>query len=256
MVSKSTAPEQLTKPVPLDAAALDKLRNLPGKVDGLVSGFRRLLRNDGGNSVWFDFRGEKSPTHHLRQLSAGNTLEWETAPVPGSRQEPMTCFVFVGSFGAFSEPVTGGFLLSVNGRDDVAFDLSWADCLWQNSQQTVVLLFQMRWSSAEEAAGFFYVGISSELVTPGQPCRISVSALGSDSERWFGVNPLPNPVELQATESVESIVTANATDEDGLESQEVLQTPIDEEIARLVKAWPTLSDNARRTMIGLLDRTR
>jgi hypothetical protein len=243
-------------PIPLDAAALVTLQNLPGEVDGLVAGFRRLLRNDGGSSVWFDFRAQKTPTHHLRQLTAGNTLEWETAPVSRSRQESMICFVFAGSFGAFNEPVTGGFLLSVNGRDDVAFDLARTDCLWQNSQQTVALLFQMQWSSAEDVAGFFYVGVSSDLVTPGQPCRISVTALGSDSERWFGINPLQNPVELQATQSVDPVGVARTPDAGGLGSQSVLSTPVDDDIARLVKAWPTLSDNARREILSVLDRSR
>ena len=246
----------MANPIPLDIAAIDALRNLPGEVDGLIAGFQRLLRNDGGNSIWYDFLGDKAPTHHLRQLSSGTTLEWETAAVSRSPQKSMTCFVFAGSFGAFNEPVTGGFLLTVNESGNVVFDLTATDCLWQNSQQTVALLFQMRWSSAEGAAGFFYVGVSSDLVTPEKPCRISVSALGSDSERWFGVNPITNPVELQAASRVVPVDAAMAVEAGGPGSQADLPKPADDDLTRLVNAWPTLTENTRRAIIDMLDGTQ
>jgi hypothetical protein len=179
--------------------SLDELEQLPGQTAGLFSGFRRLLQNDGGNSVWFDYRGQKQPTHHLRQLSADNVVEWETGLVPPGFDDSLACFVWAGSFGAFDEPQSDGFGLSFNGEDQLVFDLTRTTQLWRNSQDTVVLMFDMRWSSADDVAGFFYLGVSPELVTQGKSCRVGIRTLGVDSERWVGLIPITDSIERQAT---------------------------------------------------------
>jgi hypothetical protein len=190
-------PESRKKTVPAATIPLDEFERLPGQTTGILCGFRRLLQNDGGNSVWFDYRGEKQPTHHLRQLSAGNVVEWETALVPRGVGGSLACFVWAGSFGAFDEPHSDGFALCFNGEDQLIFDLTRTTKLWRNPQETVALLFDARWSSADDVAGFFYLGVSPELVPKGRSCRISVRTLGVDSERWVGIIPITDPVERQ-----------------------------------------------------------
>lgn|GEM_PF-558894 len=192
-------PESIEKSEQAKTISLDELERLPGQADGLFSGFRRLLQNDGGNSVWFDYQGQKQPTHHLRQLSADNVVEWETVLVPSGFDDSLACFVWAGSFGAFDEPQSDGFALSFNGEDQLVFDLTRTTQLWRNSQETVALMFDLRWSSADDVAGFFYLGVSPELVTPGKSCRVGIRTLGIDSERWVGVIPITDPIERQAT---------------------------------------------------------
>ena len=184
------------KAVKAEAIPLDALMTLPGQADGLLAGFRRLTRNDGGNSVWFDDRGEKQPTHHLRQLSAGNVVEWETAVVPRDG-EMMPCFVWGGSFGGFDDAATDGFSLCVNGEDQLIFDLTQSTMLWKNEEETVGLLYDVRWTSPNDSAGFFYLGLSPGLVTPGRACRVGIRTVGIDSERWVGVIPVEDPVGRQ-----------------------------------------------------------
>jgi hypothetical protein len=41
----------------------------------------------------------------------------------------------------------------------------------------------------EDTAGLFYLGLPRSLVTPGQPCRLTVKSLGSGSQRWFALHP-------------------------------------------------------------------
>lgn len=191
-------PERQEASTPTAIISLDEFERLPGQTAGLLSGFRRLLQNDGGNSVWFDYRGQKQPTHHLRQLSADNVVEWETAVVPPGVGDSLACFVWAGSFGAFDEPRSNGFALCLGGEDQLLFDLTETTQLWTNSAETVALLFDVRWSSADAVAGFFYLGVSPELVSQGKPCRVSIRTLGVDSERWVGLIPITDPIERQA----------------------------------------------------------
>ena len=192
-------PESKEKLEQAKTISFDELECLPGQTAGLFSGFRRLMQNDGGNSVWFDYQGKKQPTHHLRQLSADNVVEWETGLVPSGFDNSLACFVWAGSFGAFDEPQSDGFALSFNGEDQLVFDLTRTTQLWRNARDTVALMFDVRWSSADDVAGFFYLGVSPALVTPGKSCRVGIRTLGVDSERWVGVIPITDPIERQAT---------------------------------------------------------
>lgn len=203
MASGTYVARRKVEPAQCATISLDELERLPGQSSGLIPGFRRLVRNDGGNSVWFDYRGEKQPTHHLRQLSAGNVLEWETAPVPKELGNSLACFVWAGSFGALNEPETAGFSLLLRGENQLTFDLTKDRHIWRNESGTVALVFDPRWTSPTDAAGFFYLGVSPDLVAPGKTCRIGICTVGIDSERWVGVMPMPELVERQVRTETE-----------------------------------------------------
>jgi hypothetical protein len=96
-----------------------------------------------------------------------------------------------------SQPRTDGFAFLINGRHALDFDLAREPQAWHSPDQRVSLLYAPRWSSREDTAGFFYIAVSRELVTPGQPLRIGVRSKGADSLRWFSLHPETNAVELQ-----------------------------------------------------------
>lgn len=183
--------------MPVSEDVAHRAKQLVGRSQGLLCGFGRLLHNDGGNSIWFNFAGEQAPLHHLRQLSAGNRLEWETEPVPFESDDPFACFVFAGAFGELTEPPTAGFTLLVNGDECLDFDVTGSAELWESSDGRAALLFSRRWRSDQDSAGFFYLAVSRQLIEPGAPCRLGVKCKESDSERWFGLNPETDAVSLQ-----------------------------------------------------------
>ena len=187
------ASDQLT----LADQAIAQLRLVIGRAEGLHSGFDHLVRNDGGNNVWYNFRGEKVRSHHLRQLSAGALLAWETPPATAEPGAEFVNFVFPGAMGYRTQPATDGFAFLLDSRHVLDFDLSRDERAWHSPDQRVTLLYSPRWSSREDNAGFFYVVLTRDLVSPGQPLRFGVRAKGSESLRWFSLHPETNAVELQ-----------------------------------------------------------
>ncbi|HUG90525.1 MAG TPA: toll/interleukin-1 receptor domain-containing protein [Planctomycetaceae bacterium] len=197
LVRVLTASPGSTDRLTLAEQALEQLRLVAGRAEGLQSGFDHLVRNDGGNNVWYNFRGEKVRSHHLRQLTAGSLLEWETVPAAVEPGAEFVNFVFPGAMGYRSQPKTDGFAFTVNGRHTLDFDLARDAHGWHTPDERVTLLYVPRWSSREDTAGFFYVALARDLVTPGQPLRFAVRAKGADSLRWFSLHPETNAVELQ-----------------------------------------------------------
>jgi uncharacterized protein YjbI with pentapeptide repeats len=181
----------------LAEGALAQVRLLAGRAEGLQSGFDHLVRNDGGNNVWYNFRGEKVRSHHLRQLTAGAVLEWQTPPAALDAGADFAVFVFPGAMGYQSQPKSDGFAFLADGRHALDFDLCRDARAWHSADERVTLFYAPRWSSREDTAGFFYAALARDLVTPGQPLRFAVRSRGSDSLRWFALHPEPNAVELQ-----------------------------------------------------------
>ena len=162
-----------------------------------VNGFARLIKNDGGADQWYNYRGETVPNHHLRQQVAGATLEWETPPVPQAGQADTVTFVFLGAVGYQSQPRTEGYSFAVDGKDMVRFDVTRRLRHWRSADGKVVLMFRPTWTSDVDAAGFFYVSVSRDLLTPGKPLRLAVRSLGTGSARWFAIHPVTDVVPLQ-----------------------------------------------------------
>ncbi|HOC70427.1 MAG TPA: hypothetical protein PKO23_16590, partial [Candidatus Hydrogenedentes bacterium] len=97
--------------------------------------------------------------------------------------------VFAGGLGWTSQPATEGFSLSINGTEALRFDVTNKRAVWKDASGQVVLSFVVRRMTSEDAAGLFYLGVPAERVQPGQPLKITVTSLGSDSQRWFALHP-------------------------------------------------------------------
>jgi hypothetical protein len=154
-----------------------------------LSGFHRLLLNQGEDSVWYSYREDNAKTCICRQSGPGNLVQWETAAVPADAKQSSVTFVFAGGLGYSSQPKTAGFVFLVNGRETARFDLADRAAKWVSADRKVELRFVPRRHIPQDCLGIFYAVISSELVKPGEPCRLGVRSLGSGSRRWFGLSP-------------------------------------------------------------------
>ena len=154
-----------------------------------LPGFQRLSLNEGEDGTWYSYREDNAKTYICRQTVPGNLVQWETAAVPAAGKPSAVTFVFAGGLGYSSQPKTAGFVLLVNGRETARFDLADRATKWCSTDRKVEIRFSPRRHVPQDCLGVFYVVISSDLVKPGEPCRLGVRSLGSGSRRWFGLNP-------------------------------------------------------------------
>ena len=173
--------------------ALLELRQLIGRAERLQEGYRKLRHNDGAKNLWFDYRGNRRRSYHIRQLVPGQRMEWETAPAVLEAGEPFCHFCFAGAMGAQNRPPGQGFLLLVNGEPTVPFNLARDERSWHSPDHAVTLLYSPHWLSRDDSSGFFYAAILKDRLQAGEPCRLGVQIRGQDSPRWFALFP-----ELQA----------------------------------------------------------
>jgi hypothetical protein len=170
---------------------------MPRLTPPFVEGFTRLIRNAGETASWFTYRKQKDIAETLRQMVAGASIEWETAPLPEILPGDSLTFVFAGGLGWISQPVTEGFALSINGKEALRFDVTTKHNLWRDDSGQVALSFVARRMTSEDAAGLFYLGVPAALVSPGQPVRFTVTSLGSGSQRWFALHPYTDTLSAQ-----------------------------------------------------------
>ncbi len=161
-------------------------------VDQALSGFQKLVRNEGEEGVWYSYREDNVKMPICRQTKPGNLVEWETEVVPPEPQDERVTFLFAGGLGYRSEPKTDGFVFLVNGVEQVRFDLPGATNRWRSADGGIELRFLALREPPQDQLGVFQLSLPRTLVPPGQPCRFGVRSLGQGSRRWFGLNLYPD----------------------------------------------------------------
>ena len=162
--------------------------------DGCLTGYRCLApETEGGSSPevasWYSYRADSAPVYICRQNKKGNAVVWETVPyIPKAQPVSRVTFVFAGALGHSSEPKTEGFAFDINGKEALRFDMP-APERWTSENGRVELRFEPRRTRSTDQFGLFYLTVACDLLSPGKPCRLGVRSLGSDSGRWFGLNP-------------------------------------------------------------------
>lgn len=167
-------------------------------------GFSRLTKSDRPDEPWFDYSGNKTSTHFLRQDGLGHEMGWETAVVGGVPKEQPVTFMFAGAFGWLSLTKTEGFSLLINGQDTLRFDVTKESQEWKSQDGRVSLFYYPTWTGPRgpDSSGLFFLTLPPEQVKQNQPCQLAVRSLGEGSQRWFGVHPhsdvtsatIPTPV--------------------------------------------------------------
>lgn len=182
-----------TLPKPKGELPLDFLRQRVAAMEPpegpFLSGFQRLLKNEGETDRWVSIREDNATYAICRQTAPGHLAEWETAPLPADWRGATATFVFAGGLGFVSQPRTKGFTFLVNGKDALAFDVTQDRSVWKSADRKVALHFVPVRPMPQDGIGLFYVALAADLLTPGKPCTLGVRSNGSGSRRWFGLNP-------------------------------------------------------------------
>jgi hypothetical protein len=156
--------------------------------EGCLPGCRRIVVNKGETTTWFSYREDHAKSFVCRQNDVKRRIVWETVAVPKDLAADRVTFAFAGGLGFSSQPKTDGFMLEVNGKDAIRFDMPVAD-RWESDDKRVELRFEKRREVTEDTFGLFFVTIPRDMLTPGKPCQLAVRSLGKGSQRWFGLNP-------------------------------------------------------------------
>jgi hypothetical protein len=156
--------------------------------EGCLLGFRRVLANEGEDSVWYSHREDLARILVCRQTRPGNRLLWETPPVPQAVAGERVTLAFAGGLGYATEPPSKGFVLELNGQDAVAFDLP-EPTRWESADKAIELRFEVRRTIGPDWFGVFFLTVQRDRLTPGKPCQLGVRSVGEGSRRWFGLYP-------------------------------------------------------------------
>ncbi|MBN2505088.1 MAG: hypothetical protein JXQ71_00180 [Verrucomicrobia bacterium] len=167
-------------------SALPVSEELP--LGSALSGFQKLVRNEGEEGVWYTYREDNVTQPICRQTQPGHLVQWDTAPVPSEIRDERITFMFGGGLGYRSEPRTEGFMFQVNGIDQVRFDLPEQTNRWRSADGRIELRFVALRHLPHDELGVFQVSLPRSLATPGTACRFGVRSLGQGSRRWFGLN--------------------------------------------------------------------
>ena len=182
-----------TFPKPKGELPLDFLRQRVAAMEPpegpFISGFQRLVRNEGETDKWASFREDNATFHICRQTALGHLVEWGTASLPADWKGVTATFVVAGGIGYLSQPRTKGFAFLVNGREALAFDVTQDRSVWRSADKKVALHFVPMRPMPQDGIGLFYVSVAADLVSSGKPCTLGVRSNGSGSRRWFGLNP-------------------------------------------------------------------
>jgi hypothetical protein len=152
-----------------------------------LPGFQRLVSNHGETSQSYSYRGDSDRQFICRQDRIGNRITWETSPVPPKSANDFATFVFAGGLGYASEPKTAGFVLEINGKDVLHFDLPEPN-IWQSDDKRVELQFESIRAVTVDRFGLFRLKVPYDMLKNGVPGVLGVRSLGTGSQRWFGLN--------------------------------------------------------------------
>jgi len=154
--------------------------------EGTVLGIQRLLY-EAESSLWYSYRKDDELNFLCRQSKTENKLVWQTGKV--TKNDEKVCFIFAGGLGYSGQPKTEGFMLAMNDKDLLKFDLpDNGERIWKSENGNAELRFDMRRDCGQDLFGIFYLTVDRELIRPDTVQTISVRSLGTGSARWFSIN--------------------------------------------------------------------
>ena len=93
--------------------------------------------------------------------------------------------------GFISQP-KGEFILKINGRETLHFDISLTEHEWVNSEQGVRMHYTVMEANAEDSNGILQLDVPASMIEPRQAVQFAVTASAANSQRWFGVYVIGN----------------------------------------------------------------
>lgn len=156
-------------------------------------GFDRSASNpEQSYDSWHTFTGTKRLRPYIRQTAAytERSLNWETPDLEiGDSLDETQTLVFAGGLGWVSDPETEGFMLEINGKACVTFDVTRTPQEWSDKKGEVRLLYLPTWTSNTDSGGFFFLTAPNNMLQNASgPTTLGVRSLGKGSRRWFALD--------------------------------------------------------------------
>lgn len=166
--------------------------------DGVAWGFDKLTQtSDEELTPWLTLYEDSVSYPNCRQTKRGNDLAWQTAK-RDSKKEGTTTFEFVGALGYWSEKKTDGFVMTIDGKEQIPFDLPESDKLevgnvveWKSDDGAASLTFEIGrvGNPGPDYFGVFKLTVpNDQLDQDAERSTIDVKSVGENSRRWFAVH--------------------------------------------------------------------
>ncbi len=157
--------------------------------EGMILGYRKALNTDDQSwAVWKSYKEDMTRVLVCRQ-EENRSLTWETCPVSTDNQNKTVTFIFAGSMGFASMPQTKGFVLTINDKHSLCFDLvkDHKTTTWKSEDGLMSLKFDVLRHEPEDDFGIFYLTVPMDSVKKGTSQLIKVKSLGKGSRRWLNI---------------------------------------------------------------------
>ena len=162
----------------------------------LHSGVAAATISGGEEALLRTWRGEGETLRFCRINAVSAPLNWSTPPMPAHLEDRVN-LVFAGAMGFAAQP-EGKFILSINGKEIVRFENSTKRAEWTQVRDTTNFVGEPRlanlrwfplWNNDQDASGVFVLTVPSEHLPKDKPAELSVQGDGTNSLRWFAIDP-------------------------------------------------------------------
>src|SRR5215211_4128866 len=108
----------------------------------------------------------------------------------------VAAFRFPVATGFISQP-KGEFLLKINDREAIRFDVSLTDGEWESADQQLRMHYTVMEANSEDSNGILQVEVPASMIPAGRPIKFEVTASPAQSQRWFGIYLIDNQAETK-----------------------------------------------------------
>ena len=149
------------------------------------SGCESIEREDGELTDWYNFSGDFDERVFIRQTKKGASLSFKS---DFSNDDHSGVYSFTGGVGWISEPMSEGFLMTINNRHQIKFDVTKEYSSWESEDKLVKLFYLPTWTSELDSGGFFFISFIEPSIIKDKALSVRVSSNASGSKRWFAID--------------------------------------------------------------------
>jgi putative heme-binding domain-containing protein len=129
----------------------------------------------------------KLPMPYCRQTDGKSKVVWKSAPAPNNlKANVFYDFRLAAGFGLISAK-SGKFVLNVNGKPALNFNVTLNDASWQSKDGSVVMRYHALQNNSEDSNGVLTISVRGDLLRAGEPVNFEAVGSATDSQRWFGI---------------------------------------------------------------------
>lgn len=152
---------------------------------GVINGYERTIR--GGTLTYASCQPDANSALLVRSQDAGDSMEWETSPVPADGSEESVTFAWIFGLNANLEVRT--FHLSVNGEEWLEFhrpaDSATGDWSVAAANGAELRFHRTLVDKHGDLFGYAFLRVPMKLLERGKPLRLRVAGESVGSRAWY-----------------------------------------------------------------------